>query len=791
MLKRLKSGEVTPEKLTDMTSAERRTFLEDIVGKENAEPTNALFESKLLLKNQQQGIITWAKQITGIKPEVRRDLLTRVEKMTEVLQPKELDMFLNDLAAKRLGVSVSVEEAGQIADLAARVQETKQAMDQGGDRMEYGRAKVEFYNYVNDLKENAGKRTLKEIAKDTVNLGKVGQNLSDLGGLTKSLNASLDASAIFRQGWKTMMTNPILWKRNSVKMFGDIVRTFGGQEVMNEIQADILSRPNYDKMVKAKLAVGTVEEAFPSSLPEKIPFLGRAYKASEAAYTGFVYRQRADIFDKMLDIAKRSGVDITDKEQLESVGRMVNALTGRGHLGPAEPAANFFNNIFFSPRLFVSHFQVLAHPFTGAGGSSFVRKQAARNLAKMIAGTAAIMAIAAALGADVETDPRSSDSGTIKIGSTRFDISGGMRSVTTLAARILTWSTKNQAGDIKPINSDEYGAQNGVDVLVKFMEGKLSPLFAMFKDLVLTGEDFAGNKANLGSELVNLVTPLTPRTAIELYQDKESAGVLAGTIAETLGVSANSYGAASALAHDQKPEVLREVLDAMAKGDSASAEALAHDFNERLRDAITLEVTKSDRTGDEDKVAEEIEKKFNADAIYMPEEQDVIDYQSADNDVVERILKSGKPVVVKDSPIPTEGVLGTVLTYARAIGTDPVTAFNDIFKGQKIRMVTNGTIIVERMSLKDSQKVKTSRGGNNPDVKLDHTLPLELGGNNEEGNLALVPTETWATYTPVENYLGDKLRAGTITKKEAQESILAFKRGEITFDDITSKFGAE
>lgn len=790
MLKRLKSGEVTPEKLTEMTSAERRAFLTDIVGEANAGPTNALFESKLLLKNQQQGIITWAKQITGIKPEVRRDLLSRVEKMTEVLQPQELDTFLEDLAAKRLGVAVSVEEAGRIADLAARVQETKAAMANGSDRMDYGRAKVDFYNYVNGLKKHASERTVKEIAVDVIKHPI--KSTAEFGGTSKSLNASVDESAIFRQGWKTMMTNPWFWAKNGAKMFSDTVKVFGGKEVMDEIQADIISQPTYDQMVKGKLAVGTVEEAFPNSFPERIPVLGRVYKASEVAYTGFIYRQRADIFNKMLDIAKRSGIDTTDKARLEGIGAMINSLTGRGYLGPAEPAADFFNNIFFSPRLFASHFQVLAHPLTGAGGGSFVRKQAALNLAKMIAGTAAIIALANLLKpGSAELDPRSSDFGTIKIGSTRFDITGGMRGVLTLAARLLTWSTKNQVGDITAINSGEYGAQTGMDVVSKFMEGKFAPLMAAFKDLVLTGTDFAGNPTSIPKEALGLVTPLTPRTAIELFQDKESAGVLAGTIAETLGISANSYGAPSVLANDQKPEVLHEVLDALAKGDAASAQSLAHDFNERLRDAITIEVTKSDRTGDEDKVEAEIEKKFNADAIYMPDEQDVIDYKANNTDVVERILKSGKPIVVKETPIPTQGVIGTVLTYARAIGADPVTAFNDIFKGQKIRMVTNGTVIVERMSLKDSQKVKNNRGGNNPEVKLDHTLPLELGGNNEEGNLALVPTETWQSYTPVENYLGKKLRAGAITKQEAQESILAFKRGETTFDDITNKFGNE
>ena len=48
----LRNGEIDPVKLSAMTSLERRAFLEKYVGKENAQTTNALFESKLLLKNQ-------------------------------------------------------------------------------------------------------------------------------------------------------------------------------------------------------------------------------------------------------------------------------------------------------------------------------------------------------------------------------------------------------------------------------------------------------------------------------------------------------------------------------------------------------------------------------------------------------------------------------------------------------------------------------------------------------------------------------------------------------------------
>ena len=111
-LNKLRSGEITPEKLSDMTSKERRSFFAEFMGEENAKKSNALFESKLLLKDQQRGIVTWAKQAAGMKPQITRDILSRVNKMTEILTPETQDAFLEDLAAHKLGVAVTMEEAG-------------------------------------------------------------------------------------------------------------------------------------------------------------------------------------------------------------------------------------------------------------------------------------------------------------------------------------------------------------------------------------------------------------------------------------------------------------------------------------------------------------------------------------------------------------------------------------------------------------------------------------------------------------------------------------------------------
>jgi hypothetical protein len=536
-IEKLRSGEIDPAKLTNMTSVERRNFF-SFLGKGNDSQVNALFESKLLLKNQQQGMITWAKQLAGMKPDIKRDILSKVYKMTEVLNPANKKAFLEDLAAHRLGVTVTVEEANKIAQLAKTIADKKEAMSKGGDRLAYGRAVVAFGNYINGLKDSAKKIPIREQLKNPLKF------VSDIGGLSRSLKASMDNSALFRQGWKTLMTNPGIWLKNAIKSFADIGKTIGGKATLDEVRADILSRPNYGRMKKAKLAVATIEEEFPSGIPEKIPVIGRFYKATQDAYTGFLYKQRADIFDKYMEIADKSGIDIDDRIQLESIGKLVNSLTGRGNLGVIEPAANIVNNVFFSPRLLKSHIDVLTAHILDKKVSSFAKKQAAINLIKIISGTSAVLVIAnAALPGSVEKDPRSADFGKIKVGNTRFDVSGGMAGIVTLAFRQITNSTKSSTtGLVSELGTGKFGSSTRQSVIFDFFQNKLAPLPAALNNY-LKAEDFTGKKPTAVSTLKDLFVPIVATNYQEIKDDPESADMLLTMIAEGLGISTNTYSA--------------------------------------------------------------------------------------------------------------------------------------------------------------------------------------------------------------------------------------------------------
>ena len=714
-LKGLQSGEISPEKMSVMASLERRTYLEKFVGAENAQNVNALFESKMLLKNQEQGYISWAKKVSGITPEVRRDMIKRIENLQEVLDPKAEDKFLQDLASTRLGVNITQEEAKTLAELSKAVEDAKAKVkpdftfNSKEERLTFGSAQVNLENYFNELK-----LVSKEVSFKEHPVKKIVGFIKETPGMMKSIVASLDNSFFGRQGIKTLYTHPSVWARAFGNSWKDIAKqTFakgkwyksGDNAVMDSLKADIYSRPN---ALNGKYRVGKYnidvlsEEAYPSSIPEKIPLFGRLFKASEVAYNGAALRMRADLADIFIKGAEDMGMNMLDPVQAIGVGRVIGSLTGRGSLSLTEGQAKGANVLFFSIKFLKGNFDILTMHLLDpkVRENPYARKQAGLNLLKIIATVAFLLTTAKILDPNsVDEDPRSTNFGKIKIWGHWVDITGGMGSLVTLASRLIptehngTWGFWEKTTTGKYIDlGTKYGVPNPLDLLESFFEGKLSPSSGILRD-IWSRKTYTGQPVTIQTELFNQV-PMSVGLFTNLMQDPASTFVLGSLILDALGFSTSSTVA--------------------------------------------------------------------------PNSQT-------------KLLPEGKPI--------TNGnLINGILIYANAIGTDPETAFNRIFTGQTIRKVTNGTVIVERMPLNLSQAEKKRRNANNPQMKLDHTIPLELGGSNDANNLKIVTTSQWRSYTPIENALGQALNNGKITKTEAQRLIVEFKKGNVSSKSILDKY---
>lgn len=542
----LRDGTIDPAKMIKMSSADRRAFLSDIVGESDAKEVNTLFESKLLLKDQQAGLIRWAKKVGDLTPTKRAGLLDKINGMEEALTPETEDKFLNDLVNKKLGTEVTYDEAKHVTDLAKGTQTAKEAIPDdspigSNERLDYGAKMVAMKNYLAELKLNDEKPTLTDLK--TKPISTVWDQATKIGGFAKSMKAIGDISSLFRQGGKTMYTHPTVWGKRAGQVFSDMAQQLASSgdknEVMNAIQAEIYSRPNaingnYDRM---KIDIGTPEELLPSSLPEKIPLFGRLFKATQVGYNGMLYKVRADIADKYLDIADKSGVNLNDQTEMRSIGKMVNALTGRGYLGAGESAGRSLNTVFFSPKMIKANLDVLtAHTFQQKV-SPFVRRQAAINLVKIVAGQAAILSIAKTVQPNsVDLDPRSANFGKIKIGPIAFDISTGENTLLTLAARLIENSTKSTTtGKITPLNTGKFGAQTSGDVIWNFITNKAAPVASVALDIA-NRSDYYGNKPTVSGEAQNALTPFPVENVLQAQPRVGTTNAILGEIFDALGL---------------------------------------------------------------------------------------------------------------------------------------------------------------------------------------------------------------------------------------------------------------
>jgi hypothetical protein len=309
---------------------------------------------------------------------------------------------------------------------------------------------------------------------------------------------------------------------------------------MDALNADIYSRPNYLNGEYRKAGViAKTEEQFPATLAERIPGAGRVFKASEMAFRGSGLRMRTDLYDMLSKQAKENGVKWNDV-QIADIGTLVNSMTARGKWSK-RGESSVVRIILWAPKMLKANIDFLTAHYGGAGlETAFARKQAAINLLKVVAETATIMMIANAIRpGSAEYNPQSSDFGKIKVGQTRFDITGGMASIVTLASRIATGARKDsRTGNIKKYGTG-YGQPTALSALLDFLMNKNSPPAAVARDW-LRGSHFGGEPFSWKKSASNATTPISVQNSIQAYKDPQ-AEVIAGAIVDFVGINANTY----------------------------------------------------------------------------------------------------------------------------------------------------------------------------------------------------------------------------------------------------------
>lgn len=371
---------------------------------------------------------------------------------------------------------------------------------------------------------------------------------------SRAVMTSADLSAVLRQGGLIARGHPIM----ALKEMPDMLRAAKSDKAYFELMQDIRERPNAEMYISSGLGLTDVkspvfarmEEAYGSQWADQWPIVGH----SQRAYTYFLNRMRADMFDQMAASLPRNG--IPTPAQAHAISTFINEFTGRGRTPQSLAGAmQAMNAAFFAPRWTISRFQVLyGDPFWVARNAPGVRSMIAKEYARTLMGYMAEYTLAyyalKPLGVTIEWDPRSTDFGSIKIGDSRWNPMSGLTQPMVFVSRLgaaalesqglISGSYKDPQGRIKSLRGAKYGEKNVGDVISEFARSKLAPMPSMVWN-GLQGERIGGEKTTWTKELLSLMYPITFR---DIGQAIGAFGFPVGLALATMaffGDSVNTY----------------------------------------------------------------------------------------------------------------------------------------------------------------------------------------------------------------------------------------------------------
>ena len=536
--------------INKMTSEERTKALSEVLGDETGKNISVLYERTLLLKNQERAFKKFIQDIDGISIEKKEKMLenfqNRVAEKNGIIKDNELLAIVKDTLDRKYDLEIPDDKVKKMFDIRNEIDELKtkfddETPDSSPERLAYGAKVVELSKVVDSLKqvsqsikgelELAGQRITGK-AKDKEWFGMVGQVINEIGNIVlspaiKSVKASLDNSVLFRQGLKVLSADPETFGRqagNTWNMWTKVLSKEAMEEMSDAFKADLVSRKLYQDAIKAKLAIGVVEDFFPTSIVQKIPGLGNLFKASDEAFTMFSQGSRMDLFEKYVGLFKEAnGGAMPDADMMKQFAKIANSTTGRGGLGSFEASAGTLNKFLFSARYQTANLNTFRHAFTMTGeAGKIARIQAAKHLA-LIGG------IMTAIGTftDVGWNPKESTFGKARIpGTTKWvDLTGSLGSYFSVIGK-----------SIEKIQNPEY-KDTAMNVIVDFMKGKLAPVPGVGRD-ILEQRDYSGNKPTVASVAQSLFVPITLDNPIKDYQKDFEAGTIAlSSFIEFLGGS--------------------------------------------------------------------------------------------------------------------------------------------------------------------------------------------------------------------------------------------------------------
>ena len=373
------------------------------------------------------------------------------------------------------------------------------------------------------------------FAEDLFNLRRSQQGVLEIGkdilieglSLSRALVTAGEMSGVLRQGGPLTLGSPTLfWK--TLKPYFEAMRSESRQAVVEHTIANSPNalNGNYARMrldfTKKSQGLRGREETQQSRIADKIPGVA----GSQRGFVTGLNFLRAQAADVAIALLEKDGGGALSTADFRALGEAINTATGRGSIGVLARPFVTLNGLFFAPRLVFSRMKLLVgQPIWQAyyKGSPRAAKIIARQYAKTLMGIAALTGIAVMAGAEVETDPRSSDLGKWRFGKTRVDPWMGVAQIAVFVSREFKGQRKSlSSGKVQNLTGEDaaaFGGKDRFDTAITFLRTKFSPGVGAGVNL-FTGEDVIGKQTFIEVEAAGLVTPLAYRDVYDLMRDQ-------------------------------------------------------------------------------------------------------------------------------------------------------------------------------------------------------------------------------------------------------------------------------
>lgn len=368
-----------------------------------------------------------------------------------------------------------------------------------------------------------------------------------IAALPRAARATADLSAPLRQGIVMLFVKP----RQYLRAFVDMHKYLLSPSAYDDLAKNIVNDPMYEHAKglalnaiweKSGLLTHTEEIYMGANLLKKLPLgLGRAVRASERAYTGFLTKLRFDSFKAIANDFKRAGLDITSpdraKDRLDLI-KFINSATGRGDLGVLEQASEGLAKGLFAPKLMASRVNLL-NPKYYKSLDPAVRRVALHGMKNFVSAGMGVLGLAAAAGMRVGTDPNKADFGKIRVGkNTRIDVWGGFQQYVRLMLRV--GSFVNQALHGQP---PKFGEDTAVDMMAEFLEFKAAPGLPTIALKIGRGRGFRGEPLSPGGLAKDVALQFVPLLYEDMYElmKLEKPGSIWLALPAAYGVGIQTY----------------------------------------------------------------------------------------------------------------------------------------------------------------------------------------------------------------------------------------------------------